>query len=305
MEKNEYKQALEQAKRNIPNDTAGVKQIERQANIYRRKQLKRLQTHLIKKEWEKAEQLLFSLRATQPDHQQFDKAQQQLNNLREQERLSVESHVALATARLLQTQSEQESFKRRNTQTKRYWWQSKTPLESKKQELVDTLLGLSIEAINQDNYKLAKTTFEQALTFNNDLKHEEIRNQIRNGLKQRNAATINQRQSRLIRQLNDAMNDENFEQILTLSSLLANPPFKGKAVNDILNDAKMLLTVNAQELEQQGDSIYRQGNISSAIELWQQAQALLPSLPGLHDKLVRAQKVKHKLDFLRQSQNQE
>lgn len=300
----EYQRALEQAKNSETKDLELIRAIERQANIYRRKQLKRLQTHFIKKEWEHAEQLLYSLQLSQPPHPQFKRAVLQLEKLRSQEKLELESKVALAKAHLLEQQTQEHMFQRRNTQISRYWWQSQTPLVSEKHALADTLLFLSNEAIRQDNYKLAHTTFSQALEFNDELKDDPIRSQIRLGLKQRNAATISQRQTHLISKLRDAMEEENFEQILTISSVLSKPPFNSKAVDSALSDAQALLKENAQELEQQGDSIYRQGSIASAIELWQQAQALVPSLPGLQDKLIRAQKVKQKLDLLRQSQKQ-
>jgi len=305
METHQYQKALEQAQSTTPANTELIKAIHRQANQYRREQLKRVQTYLIKKQWKKAENLLFTLSETQPAHKQFKKAEQQLHQLRAQETLNIKSEVALAKADLLHEESRAELFKRRNTQTEDYWWQSVTPLESKKQDLADTLLALSQEAIAQHNYKLAKSTYKKALSLNEDLKALDIEKQIRTGLNVNNTSTVNQRQSRLILKLNNAMNDENFEQILSLSSTLSKPPFKGKAVKEILKDAKLLLISNAQELDQQGDSIYRQGDISSAIEIWQEAQTLAPDLPGLHDKLVRAQRVKQKLDSLRQSQKQE
>ena len=300
-----YQKALSQVKHSKPDDQATIKKIQRLASVHRRKQLKRVQTYFIKQEWEQAERLLLSLQENQPPNPQLKKAALQLDSLRNQERVEREASVALAQARLLVKQSQEQDFKRRNNQLSLYWWQTDMPLESEKKALANKLLSLSTEALNQDNYNLAHTTFTQALAFNHELKNAPIRIDIRQALKKRNTATAKQKQDRLIRRLTNAMNDENFEQILTLSSKLANPPFKGKAVASILQKAQAQLSANAQELEQQGDSIYRQGNIATAIELWQQAQALMPNLPGLKDKLTRAQKVKHKLDSLRQTQNQE
>ena len=237
----------------------------------------------------------------------LEQAKKKLATLREKDRINIESHLALAKARALIAQIDQIKFEQRNAQSSLHWWQSNTPLKADQQVLAQTLLSLSNDALAHGNDKLAQTTLEQAFALDNGLRNTvnktDKQHAIKNRLRQKNASSLSQRQSDLIRKLNDAMNDEDYERITKLTSVLGNPPFKGRAVQQIISDAQSLLRSNSLELEHKGDGIYRQGNINDAIELWQQAHNLYPSLPGIKDKIARAQKVKYKLDTLRQSQN--
>lgn len=302
--KHEYQRAIEQVQLTKPVNVALLKNIQRRANIYRREQLKQLQTLLIQKQWKKADRLLFRLKATQPPHKQFERAEKKLTQLRNEERLFLTSEVALAQAQLLIKKTDQLLFERHNTQTKRYWWQSSVPLQSEKNILAKTLLNLSAEAISHNNFILAQQTYEHAITLNPSDTSQTIQATINKGLARKNAATLKQRQTALILQLNDAVIEENFEQTIKLVSTLSKSPFNDKTAQLAIEQAKELLLSNAQELDQLGDSIYRQGDISRAMELWQQAQVLAPSLPELKDKITRAQKIKDKLDQLRQAQKQ-
>lgn len=304
IDKHQYQHAIEQVQNTKPIDTALLKNIQRRANIYRRDQLKQLQILLIQKQWKKADLLLLKLKSTQPAHKQFERAEKKLDQLRNEERLILASEVALAQARLLIKKTDQLLFERLNTQSKLYWWQSNTPLQNEKHTLAETLLNLSTEAVAQNNFMLAQKTYEHALTLNPRDTSKTLQATINKGLAIKNAATIKQRQTALILKLNEAVIEENFEQIIKLLSALPKPPFKDKDIQLAITQAQDLLFTNAQELDQLADSIYRQGDISRAMALWQQAQVLAPSLPELKDKLTRAQKIKDKLDHLRQSQKQ-
>lgn len=296
-----YKQALEQAQQSKPKDTKLINKIQSQANLYRRKQLKRVQTLLIQKQWREAEDLLLHLTQTQPWHKQYERVQQQLTQLRSEEALSLAIEQCLAEATLLSIKLQQSNFKQRNESSVFAWWQQ-NDLYDERQELTEQLINLSTQAIAFEKYELAKKAFEQALYFNGEIKDQNIGQSIHQGLRQNNSATIAERQQRLTRQLKTAIEDENFEQVIKLKSILSNPPFKGSKMAKLLKKADQLLADNARELDQQGDSVYRQGNIQTAIEFWQQAKALVPNLNGLQDKLSRAQKVQQKLNVLRQSQ---
>ncbi|MGR6874252.1 hypothetical protein ACU6U9_18535 [Pseudomonas sp. HK3] len=304
IKKHEYQQALNQVNRSKPLNTELLQHIQQRANVYRRIQLKQLHTLFSQKQWRKADRLLLTLKSTQPWHNQFARAEKKLAQLRNKERLSLVSQQAIAQAHLLIEQSNYTLFKHRNEQTKLFWWQSSTPMLTEKNLLAEKLLALANESIKQNNLQLAKQTYEQALLLNSQLKNASIQTAILQGLAKKNADTIHQKQTRFVSQLNEAMAEENFEQILKLVATLSKPSFKNKSTKQAIKAAKALLQLNAKELNQLGDSVYRQGDISGAMILWQQAQTLMPSLPELKDKITRAQKIKYKLDTLRQSQNQ-
>ncbi|NVK36395.1 MAG: hypothetical protein HWE18_00600 [Gammaproteobacteria bacterium] len=301
MARNAYKQALEQAEQTQPIDKKIISKIQREAAVYRRQQLKRVQTLLIQKQWAEAQTLLIQLTESQPHHKQFDRVHKQLTRLRNEEALQIASEQCLAEVALLKIKIQQSQYDKRNDTSTFSWW-NQDDWQREKQKLTEQLMELSTQAIAYEKYDLAKKTFEQALTLDSEIKNQNISRSIYQGLKQNNAATIAQRQNRLVSQLATAIEDENFEQIIKIKAILSNPPFKGSKVSRLLKSANRLLTENALELDQQGDSVYRQGNIQTAIELWQQAKILAPDLSGLQDKLSRAQKVQNKLNALRQSQ---
>lgn len=296
-----YKQALEQIQQSKPVDTKLINKIQSQANLYRRKQLKRIQTLLIQKQWREAEDLLLHLVQTQPWHKQYERVQQQLTQLRSEEALSLAIEQCLAEATLLSVKLQQSNFKQRNESAMFAWWH-KDDWHDERQRLTEQLVSLSTQAIALERYELAKKAFAQALLFNAEIKDQNIGQSIHQSLREKNSATIAQRQQHLTTQLRAAIEDENFDQVIKLKSILSNPPFRGSKITKLIKQADHLLTDNARELNQQGDSVYRQGNIQTAIEFWLQAQALVPNLNGLQDKLIRAQKVQQKLNLLRQSQ---
>ena len=176
-------------------------------------------------------------------------------------------------------------------------------MQHKKHLLADKLISYAQEAIIKNDLLLAQKAYSQAIILNETVRNEDILLSIKQGLAKRNAASIQQQQTKLIGQLNEAMIEENFEQIINLRTRLSKPSFKGKAVEEAINNAQSLLVFNAKELDLLGDSVYRQGNIERAMGLWQQAQTLNPNMAELKDKINRAQKIQHKLNLLRESQN--
>ena len=300
---NQYQQAIDQANNQIPVDKVLVKNIERQANIYRRQQLKQINLLLEQKQWAKASERLFVLQSNLPDHRQFQRTQERLNQLRKHERLALAIQEALAQANYLDSQTQSKLFEYRDKQIDLFWWQSSTPMQHKKHLLADKLISFAQEAIIKNDLLLAQKAYSQAIILNETVKNEDILLSIKQGLAKRNAASIQQQQTKLIGQLNEAMIEENFEQIINLLTRLSKPSFKGKAVEEAINNAQSLLIFNANELDLLGDSVYRQGNIERAMGLWQQAQTLNPNMAELKDKINRAQKIQHKLNLLRESQN--
>lgn len=301
---NQYQQAIHQAKRAHPEDTALIKNIERQANIYRRQQLKLVNQLLEQKQWAKASERLFILKSTLPDHRQFQRIEDRLNQLRKHEGLFLACQEALAQANYLHSQTQSQLFEYRDKQTDLFWWQSNSPLQHQKHLLADKLISYAQQAILQNDLLLAQKAYNEAVTLNENAKNKHISESIKHGLAKQNAASIQQQQTKLIRELNEAMIEENFEQIIALVSKLSKPSFKGKDVKEAIESAQSLLVFNAKELDLLGDSVYRQGDIERAMTLWQQAQTLNSSMTELKDKINRAKKIQQKLNLLRGSQNQ-
>ena len=92
---------------------------------------------------------------------------------------------------------------------------------------------------------------------------------------------------------------EDFTEIISLQKILSNAPFKGKQVNVAIKRSAAIRLQNAKLLDKQADTVYRQGDISRAISLWEEAKYLAPSLQSLQEKLARANKVQTKLLKLR------
>ena len=95
---NQYQQAIDQANNQLPVDKVLVKNIERQANIYRRQQIKQINLLLEQKQWAKARERLFVIQSNLPDHRQFQRTQERLNPLRKLERLALTLPEELAQA---------------------------------------------------------------------------------------------------------------------------------------------------------------------------------------------------------------
>ncbi|MFY0639602.1 MAG: hypothetical protein JXR16_01060 [Bermanella sp.] len=304
IESHQYQQAIDQAKQQNPEDAALIKNIERQANIYRRQQLRHVNLLLEQKQWAKANAHLFVLTSTLPDHRQFQRTQNKLNQLRKHERLTLACQEALAKANYLHSQTQSRLFEYRDKQTDLFWWQSSSPLKYKKHLLAEKLITYAQQAILQNDLLLAKKAYKEAINLNEMAKSETINRSIKQGLAKKNAANIQQQQAKLVRQLNEAMIEENFDQIISLVNRLSKPSFKGNDVKEAIESAQSLLVFNAKELDLLGDSVYRQGDIERAMALWQQAQTLNASMTELKDKINRAKKIQNKLNSLRESQNQ-
>ena len=125
----QYQQAIDQAKQQNHEDATLVRNIERQANIYRRQQLKHINLLLEHKQWAKANEHLFVLKSTLPDHRQFQRIQSKLNQLRKHERLTLACQEALAKANYLHSQAQSKLFEYRDKQTDLFFWQSNSPMQ--------------------------------------------------------------------------------------------------------------------------------------------------------------------------------
>lgn len=297
----DYKKALYQIKNTQPIDTDKIKDVHAKAKKFTRKELKYIQTLLINKQWSKAEQLLGTLSTKVPNSPKITEVKKQLSKLRYHEKLDLTIKVKIAHANLLLAKQSDVEFQLRD-QGDPSWYQSNDQLTTDINNTADALFRLSKQSLDIQHIDNAKLALNYAKKLNRDLIIVDLRNTIDEVLLKRKLATIEQNQSQYMTQLKKAINDENFEQIIHLTSALSDNKFKGQNLNSLIEEAKTLLYENAQELNLSADQAYRLGNIKEAIQLWQQAQTLHPQLPGISDKLSRAQKVSNKLDTLRQRQ---
>ncbi|GAA6133238.1 hypothetical protein NBRC116188_00270 [Oceaniserpentilla sp. 4NH20-0058] len=298
-----YKKALYQLENTQPVDKKKIKDVHKKANKFAQKELKHIQAILTKKQWSKAENLLEALLAKVPSSQAILKVQEQLNQQRHHEQLDQTIKVQVARANLLLAKQSNFEFQSRDKGNS-FWNYTNNQLKTDIIHTADELLSLSKQSLNIEHLDNAQLALNYAKKLNKNLIIDDLKKTIKAKLLKRSLKIIKQKQSLYMSQLKKAINDENFEQIIHLTSTLSNPKFKGRDLNLLIEKANLIRHKNAQEMNLSADQAYRLGHIKEAIQLWQQAQTLHPQLPGISDKISRAQKVSNKLDNLRQSQGQ-
>lgn len=302
IEQKQFVRALEITEKHSPVDKKLIDKIERLAAKHRRAELKHIQTLLINKQWLAAEHRLEELETHVPAHKKIASTYKQLNDLRENERLKLEAEKLLAKSLLLKIELKEVEFNDRNRDPSFSWYSNKAKLNDERIELAQNLIELTQESFDHNNLYLAKQSLFEALLLDSTLEVSKLKKELEAEINRRNKASLAEKQSQLIKQLNSAIEGENFEQIVRLVKTLSSSVYKGKQVKQKLDEANILLSSNAKELDETADFAYRQGHVRQAIELWQQSQTLYAQLPGVEEKLSRAQKVLNKLEDLRQSQ---
>lgn len=293
-----------QANHAKPINQEKIKKIHSLAKVYQRKQLKHIQTLLINKKWGEAQDKLNQLINMLPLNEKLTSTQNQLIQLKQSELLGIEIEKAFASSSTLKAKIKENEFKQRNI-TRRYaWLYHHDSLLSERKALAKILADLSEQALKNKQLNLSKIILDEAKSLDTDISFKSLTATINRKIKNKNQASLQQTQQALISQLENAIDNENFEKIVYLEKKLNKAPYKGKASHPILMKAASMLKNNAKEFSNEADQLYRQGNIKEAISLWRQAKSLYPNLSGINDKLSRAQKVQSKLDSLRQSQTQ-
>ena len=301
IENHHYKQAIHQVETTNPIDQTELKRIHHKANLYRNKQIKYIQTLLIKKQWGLAEIKLKELQESVPISKKIDALKAQLNQLKSEEAISIKAERYLTEARLIKDKQDELAFKKRLHTAS---WHEASTLESQANKLSRILLTLSEDALELNKLLTAKRTLVAAKELNPELTDSALEKQINQRISKKQKATHSQIKANFLIDLEQAIEDENFERIIKVRDQIIAAKYKGKKISAVLQKADLLLKSSAMELDELADLAYRNGNIPDAINLWQQSQSLYPTLPNVKEKLFRAQKVFNKLKQLRDSQGQ-
>jgi|GEM_PF-1532242 len=306
LEQQNYKKALQQIKSRQPVNKKQLEKVKDLAKKLRIKSSKTLQRHVTQKEWAKANKLLRELSQNLPHHPEFLRWEKQLDKAYQDEQRLIKTEQALAQAQLLKVQFKQQDLTRRSHNSHFNWFNNKQQLTEKKQHLAEQLIQLSTQAIATRDYTNAQNAYAQAIEFDQQLGQESLHQAINDWLTQQNHQAIEKRQASLIRQLRNAINKQNFKQLIELENILSKAPFSGQLVKRMLQTAHELRQKTASSLNRQADIAYRNGDISQAITHWQQATQLTPGQHDMQRKLSRARKVQKKLDKLtaKQASNQ-
>ena len=298
LEQQDYKKALQQIESQHPIDKKQLEKVKRLAKKLRLKSSKTFHRLVAQKEWAKAKTLLRELAQNLPHHPDFMRWKKQLNEAYQDEQRLIKTEQALAQAQLLKVQFKQQDLTRRSHETYFNWFNNKQQLTEKKQRLAEQLIQLSTQAIATRDYSNAHNAYAQAIEFDQQLGQEPLHQAINDWLTQQNHQAIEKRQASLIRQLRNAINQQNFKQLIQLENILSKAPFSGQVVKGMLRTAHELRHKTASSLNRQADIAYRNGDISQAITHWQQATQLTPNQHDMQRKLSRARKVQKKLDKL-------
>lgn len=299
----QYKKALEQLHLSDPKDTRLINKTKKQARLYRQAQLLKIDRLIVQKKWGEARSEISHLIESQPWHDSYSITQERLDKKQKEELRVLETKQALAKANLLKANVLIDNYQQREAPSFSLLFSRKTTLEEEKQVLAKQLFELSISALAVQDYHNAQQTYAQALLLDKNLKATLLSDAINLGVYQSNQTAIQTKQARLLKKLKQAISEEDFENMIQLQGILSKPPFEGKNVANALLKATQKRNDTALALDHRADNVYRDGNITLAISLWQKAQNLAPSLLGVQDKLARAIKVQKKLAKLRQNQS--
>jgi tetratricopeptide (TPR) repeat protein len=300
IEEHQYQKAIELIEAEIPTNTVFLLETKALAAQHKKAQLLNVNQLINNKQWGEAREILKQLQANQPTlvleryYSDIDKAQ------REEER-HINTQRALLEAQLLDVQFSQENLYERIHYKRINWFSTRHNLLTKKQALAEELLQLSTQALLVKDYTNAQKTYEKAIYLDPNLGAGEITHAINAGLSNLNNKAISERQSSLIRQLNNAIKKDNFDSLLIIQDILTNELFSGPEVEAALLKANKTRAEHAQVLDKSASIEYRKGNISTALIQWQQALKLSPQDSNLKERLARAEKVQRKLDKLTQS----
>ncbi len=296
-----YKKALEQINDHKPVKQFQLKQVRRLAKVLHRKNKNTFNRLIRQKKWSNAKETLANIVQHQPHHSDYEKWKKQLTKAMNTEYRLIKTEQTLAQAHLLKASFKQHNFRQRSHSHTYNWFDNSNTLLDQKQKLAEQLIELSTEAIAQHDYKNAQKTYAQAIEFDQQLGRNHLNQAINEWLSEQNHNAIQKRQHSLVKQLSKAINKKDFKQLITLQDILTKAPFNGRNVHNILKKADNLRQENAISLDGQADNIYRNGEISQAISLWQLAHTLTPNRRDIHQKLLRAKKVLKKLEKLTSS----
>ncbi len=298
IEQGEFNQALKQLK-NDGNDKQYIL-VRDKAIKHANKKLDAIQARINKKQWAIAKHELNRLIETHPPLQKFTSLKNLIDKGEREEHRKLKTQLALAKIKFLNAQQQTAEFERRRNNMDINWSYDETKLQNKKLHLAEKLYVLSLQALDQQDYFNAQKTYNEAIKINPKLSNKSLSIESGIGLRTKNNMSIKSKQALLTKQLNNAISNEDFDDIFVLQKILSNTPFEGKNLSNTLKRATKMRLKRAELLDKQADTFYRIGEIANAIELWQEARLLSPENPDFFNKLTRASKVQSKLIKLRE-----
>lgn len=302
IEHHHYQKAIDKIKASTPVDTALLRKVNKLSQQYQHRQTEKI-NHLIKqKKWGEARFILEKLADSQPKTPILAILKASINTAQVEEERLINTRRALLEYELLDLKFAQLNLTNRINFNKYIWFPQDSILMKKKQTLAENLLQLSTQALLVKDYKNAQRTYEKAIELNRELQTGEITKAINTGLSLQNNKAIEERERSLIKQLYSAIATHDFDSILSIQEILSHDPFQGDNVEKALQAAKHTRTEYAKKLDNTASQQYRNGNISLAVIQWQQALLLAPNDIRIQERLIRAKKVKKKLEKLKSNE---
>lgn len=298
IEQHHYEKALEKISTETPFDQALLRKVKKLAEQQRKNRTALITQRVKQKKWGEARETLAQLTSSQPSLASLTTLNSLIDKAQFEEVRLINTRRALVEAQLLDIQFIQQDIYDRTYHNKINWFSQHDNLMAKRQALAEKLLHLSTQALLVKDYNNAQAAYKKAIHLDPKIGTGEISQAINTGLSQQNTKAINERRNSLIKQLYLAISNQNFESLLQVQEILSHQPFHGSEVERALNKAKNTRLEHANRLNKSALMEYRNGNISLAVTQWQQALLLTPTDIKIQERLIRAQKVQHKLEKL-------
>jgi hypothetical protein len=306
---NKYHKALQKIEQLSENDplypqrSALRKTINRQASQYEDRETEAITTLINNTEWQKAIARANQARKNLPESEAITAIQSELLRTRDQYIKQQQLQLAIAVAQHLPLE-----LQLLQSLVKASDHDSKAPLAAVQSQLVAshaTLMAAAREEIDRQNWRTADHYLQLALLIKDDTKLQDslalTQKRINSELKLQETGNRSQREKLRISTVESLHDAIERGQLLEAQAILPQLiPWKDEPEEARLQNMLMsAVNVKVTQLSEQGQRMYTDGQLNSAIELWQQALALDPGNSSISDKLHRAKLFKANYDKLR------
>jgi hypothetical protein len=306
---NKYHKALQKIEQLSENDplypqrSALRKTINRQAGQYEGREIEAITTLINNTEWQKAVVRANQARGNLPESEAITAIQFELLRARDQYIKQQQLQLAIEVAQHLPLELQLlQSLVKASDRG------SKAPLAAVQSQLAAshaTLMAAARQEIDRQNWRTANHYLQLALLIKDDTKLQDslalTQTRIKSELKLQESGNRSQREKLRISTVESLHDAIERGQLLQAQAILPqlNPwkdePEVARLQNMLMRDVNVRVT----QLSEQGQRMYTDGQLNSAIELWQQALALDPGNSSISDKLDRAELFKANYDKLR------
>jgi hypothetical protein len=309
LSENKYPKALQKIEQLSENDplypqrSALIKTINRQASQYEDREIEAITTLINNTEWQKAIARSNQARENLPESEAITAIQSEVLRTRAQYIKQQQLQLAIEAAQHLPLKLQLlQSLVKASDQN------SKEPLAAVQSQLAAshaTLMAAASQEIDQQDWHTANHYLQLALLIKDDTKLQDslalTQTKIKSELKLLESGNRSQQEKRRIstvQSLHDAIDRGQLLQAQVILPQL--DPWKDEPeVARLQIMLKNAVNVKVTQLSEQGQRMYTDGQLNSAIELWQQALALDPGNSSISDKLHRAELFKANYDKLR------